>query len=405
MRNSNFAVLKYRYYAYAFSLVLFVAGVICAFIFGGFNTGIDFGSGFSERIQIAPRGMNISYMGSDSVDASVSGGDLIITIRSSSGVESHTFSPSGYNSVADLAKGLEMIGLSVDVKDGSLLVSNFVPGFGFPTSISSNPVGLNYATVTRDVNIDDIREAMKSVGSVNVQTLGKVSEGGFQIKINVSEGENQADVEHRINDALYSYFGQENVVVLQSDFVGPKFSSDLLRASIIAILLAIVLILIYIAFRFRIAYAVSSILALAHDVAAMICFILIFQLEVSSTTIAAVLTIIGYSLNNTIVIFDRIRENVAENPKEGVWSIINKSVRQSLSRTIITSLTTLVAILPLAIFSSGDIKIFAINLTWGIIVGTYSSNFLAPAFLSFFNRFAPIDKVKEKAKDEVLAEL
>lgn len=405
MRKNNFAILKYRYYAYAFSLILFVAGIICAFVFGGFNTGIDFGSGFSERIQIAPRGLSISYLGSDSVDASVSGGDLIITIRSSSGIDSYTFTSSEYKSVDSLAKGLEKIGLNVDLVDGSLLVSNFVPGFGFPAAITANPVGLNYATETRDVDIDDIRAAMKGVGSVNVQTLGKVSDGGFQIKINVAEGETQADVEHKINDALFSYFGEDNVVVLQSDFVGPKFSSDLLKASVVAIILAIVLILVYIAFRFRIAYAVSSILALAHDVAAMLCFILIFQLEVSSTTIAAVLTIIGYSLNNTIVIFDRIRENVSENAKEGVWSIINKSVRQSFSRTIITSVTTLVAILPLAIFSSGDIKIFAINLTWGIVIGTYSSNFLAPAFLSFFNRFAPIDKVKEKANDEVLAEL
>lgn len=405
MRKNQFSVLRYRYFAYGFSLLLFVLGVVFAFIFGGFNTGIDFGSGFSERVQIVPRGLEISYLGPDSVDASVSGGNLVITVRNSNGVESHTFSSGEYKSVDDLAKGLEELGLDVNVLGGSLLVANFVPGFGFPTSIGESPVGLNYATETRDVDIDDIREALKDVGSVNVQTLGKVSEGGFQIKINVSEGEGQAEIEKKINDALYAHFGKENVVVMQSDFVGPKFSSDLLKSSIWAIFLAIGLILIYIACRFRIAYALSSIIALAHDVAAMLAFILIFQLEVSSTTIAAVLTIIGYSLNNTIVIFDRVRENIKENKKEGVWVIINKSVRQSFTRTMITSLTTLVAILPLAIFSSGDIRIFAINLTWGIIIGTYSSNFIAPALLAFFNRFFPIDKEKEKSGDDALMEL
>lgn len=288
--------------------------------------------------------------------------------------------------------------------NGGLPVRNFTPGFGFPAKVGTSVIRLNYATDTRDVNIDDMREALSSLGEVNVQTLGKVSEGGFQVKINVKEGETQRDVEAKVNGALGDYFGEENLVIMQSDFVGPKFSADLLRSSIWAILLAIVLILIYIIFRFRISYAVSSVIALAHDVAMMLAFILIFRLEVSSTTIAAVLTIIGYSLNNTIVIFDRVREMVKLDSKGDIAGIINTSVRQSFSRTLITSLTTLFAILPLAIFSSGDIKLFAINLTWGIFIGTYSSNFLAPAFLLFFNRFAPINRENKKVEEDLLLE-
>ena len=137
-----------------------------------------------------------------------------------------------------------------------------------------------------------------------------------------------------------------------------------------------------------------------HDVLAMLSFILIFRLEVSSTTIAAVLTIIGYSLNNTIVIFDRIRENIKIEKKLDVESLISMSVRQSMTRTVITSLTTLFAIVPLAFRGSGDIQLFAINLTWGLIAGAYSSVFLAPAFLSFFHRIMPINVEKEKKEEE-----
>ena len=233
-----------------------------------------------------------------------------------------------------------------------------------------------------------------------MQTVGEASDAGFQIRVNAGENETQADIEGRVNSALGSAFGAENIVIMRADFVGPKFSSSLFRDSVLGVLLALALILVYVAFRFRFAYAVSSIIALMHDVLAMLSFILIFRLEVSSTTIAAVLTIIGYSLNNTIVIFDRIRENIKIEKKLDVESLISMSVRQSMTRTVITSLTTLFAIVPLAFLGSGDIQLFAINLTWGLIAGAYSSVFLAPAFLSFFHRIMPINVEKEKKEEE-----
>ena len=151
---------------------------------------------------------------------------------------------------------------------------------------------------------------------------------------------------------------------------------------------------------FRLSCASASIIALLHDVLMMFAFILIFRLEVSSTTIAAVLTIIGYSLNNTIVIFDRIRENVIYVKGNDVDRTIIVSIKESVSRTIVTSLTTLFAVIPLAIFTTGAIKGFAINLVWGVLVGTYSSNFIAPVLLRLFHKIDPINKVKEKKKDE-----
>ncbi|HQB91257.1 MAG TPA: protein translocase subunit SecF, partial [Sphaerochaeta sp.] len=177
------------------------------------------------------------------------------------------------------------------------------------------------------------------------------------------------------------YFGSGNVVVLQSDFIGPKFSKTLVSSSILAIAVAMGLILVYVWIRFRFAYAVSSLVALVHDVLAMLTMMVLLRLEFSSTTIAALLTIIGYSLNNTIVIFDRVRENMTINKNAVLAEQIDRSITQSVSRTVMSGLTTLLAIVPLAIFASGDIRLFSINMIFGLIFGTYSSNFLAPSLL------------------------
>ncbi len=395
-----FEVIKYKYAAIGASAAFILIGLICFFVFGGFNTGIDFGSGFSERVQIAPLGLYVRYNGSDSATLSVNSGVLTLQYRSSSGVQTFSYQADSYKTVKELAAKMKSDGLEVKVQNEELLVENLVSGFGFPATLTDSWTRLNFATPTRDVNIEDIRASLAGLGNANIQTLGNANAGYFQVRVNVADGETQGEVENRVNNALSAAFGEENVVVMQSDFVGPKFSSSLLKSSCYAILLAILLILLYISLRFRLAYAISSIIALFHDVLMMLSLIVIFRLEVSATTIAAILTIIGYSLNNTIVIFDRVRENIAENPKESVDNLINLSVRQSLTRTIITSLTTLCAIVPLAIFATGDIKLFAINLTWGIVVGAYSSNFIASGLLSLFNRVSPINKIKEKKRED-----
>ncbi len=394
-------VLKYKYWAFGASLLFIIVGVVFFIVFKGFNTGIDFGSGFAERVQIAPCGLAVGYSGEEQRILAIGNGNTLeLQRRNSDGVEITRFYSSEYPSVNDLGKALSEMDLDVEVFDGSLETSRLVSGFGFPATLSSIKCAINFATPSQDVTIDDIREALRDVGDVKVQELGSSTDGGFQIRLKVGEGDSQREVENTVNSALGKAFGSLNYVVMQSDFVGPKFSSSLLKGSIYAILLAIFLMLVYITVRFRISYALSSIIALTHDVLMMLAFILIFRLEVSSTTIAAVLTIIGYSLNNTIVIFDRVREDIKQKTKGlDVNQIINLAVRQSFTRTLITSLTTLFAIFPLAVFSTGDIKLFAINLTWGIIVGAYSSNFIAPGFLALFNRIWPIDKIKEKEDD------
>ena len=392
-------VLKFKVPALIFSSLFIVAGII-VFILLGFNAGIDFGSGYSESVQIAPLGLTVSYEGSESAVLSVSGTTLTLTFRSASGVEEKEFPSSLYPTAGELGAALAASGLKVKVVDPTLCTDNLVSGFGYPMTLTTSPGRINFSTDGEDVTISSLRSALSEIDGVKVQTVGDKNSGAFQVRVLLKENEGQSEAERRINGELSKVYGEENIVVLQSDFVGPKFSSSLFRSSVSAILIAFVLILLYISVRFRISYALSSIIALIHDVLMMLSFVVILRLEVSSTTIAAVLTIIGYSLNNTIVIFDRVRENIKENRGSDPASMVSWSVRQSFTRTFITTLTTLFAIVPLSIFSTGDIRNFAINLIWGLVVGAYSSSIIAPALLMVFHRKFPIDKIKEKKEAE-----
>ena len=392
-------VLKFKVPALIFSSLFIVAGII-VFILLGFNAGIDFGSGYSESVQIAPLGMTVSYEGSESAVLSVSGTTLTLTFRSASGVEEKEFPSSLYPTAGELGAALAASGLKVKVVDPTLCTDNLVSGFGYPMTLTTSPGRINFSTDGEDVTISSLRSALSEIDGVKVQTVGDKNSGAFQVRVLLKENEGQSEAERRINGELSKVYGEENIVVLQSDFVGPKFSTSLFRSSVSAILIAFVLILLYISVRFRISYALSSIIALIHDVLMMLSFVVILRLEVSSTTIAAVLTIIGYSLNNTIVIFDRVRENIKENRGSDPASMVSWSVRQSFTRTFITTLTTLFAIVPLSIFSTGDIRNFAINLIWGLVVGAYSSSIIAPALLMVFHRKFPIDKIKEKKEEE-----
>ena len=392
-------VLKFKVPALIFSSLFIVAGII-VFILLGFNAGIDFGSGYSESVQIAPLGLTVSYEGSESAVLSVSGTTLTLTFRSASGVEEKEFPSSLYPTAGELGAALAASGLKVKVVDPTLCTDNLVSGFGYPMTLTTSTGRINFSTDGEDVTISSLRSALSEIDGVKVQTVGDKNSGAFQVRVLLKENEGQSEAERRINGELSKVYGEENIVVLQSDFVGPKFSSSLFRSSVSAILIAFVLILLYISVRFRISYALSSIIALIHDVLMMLSFVVILRLEVSSTTIAAVLTIIGYSLNNTIVIFDRVRENIKENRGSDPASMVSWSVRQSFTRTFITTLTTLFAIVPLSIFSTGDIRNFAINLIWGLVVGAYSSSIIAPALLMVFHRKFPIDKIKEKKEEE-----
>jgi preprotein translocase subunit SecF len=229
------------------------------------------------------------------------------------------------------------------------------------------------------VDIADVREALSEIEGVNLQVVGPPARQQFSVKVIAAQDDPgfQTRMEERLDSLLGDTFGQDNVEVQSSDFVGPRYSRELAGQTVSIVLVAMLLILIYTTFRFKLRYATAAVICLIHDTLIMLGVIAVFQLEVTTITIAAIMTIIGYSLNDTIVIFDRVRENQELMRDSDLAVILNTSITQSMSRTLLTSLTTLLAVATIFVFGTGDIKNFALNLMVGVVVGTYSTIFIA----------------------------
>ena len=261
--------------------------------------------------------------------------------------------------------------------------------------------GLSVSVKIEDagVQIADVRSAVSSIEGVRVQNVGSSDDGRYQIRVKLPEGTTQRSAENMINSLLAARFGSYSM--LESSFIGAKFSSSLITGSVKAVAIALALILVYVWIRFKVAYAIGSIIALMHDVLLMLGFISLTGFEISSTTIAAILTIIGYSLNNTIVIFDRVRESINNDHNQDLSDVMDYGVNSSLSRTTFSSVTTLLAVIPLAILSTGDVRSFAICMIFGVVVGTYSSNFLATNILYSLGRMEVFDILKEDEEEDL----
>ncbi|OQX28831.1 MAG: protein-export membrane protein SecF [Spirochaeta sp. LUC14_002_19_P3] len=256
-------------------------------------------------------------------------------------------------------------------------------GFNFGIDFQA---GINLTAELPDTaNEEAIRDALAEYNP-RIQTVG--TEGNryiIRIADDETTGNFQQTISKAVGSSLTSRFGQAQII--SEEYIGTSFAGSLATQTIWATLIALGLILLYVWIRFKFNYAVSAIIAIFHDVLFLLGFIGAVQLEFSTATIAAVLTIIGYSLNDTIVIFDRIRENSRILKEKGFNEVIDISVTQSLSRTLITSVTTLLAVLAILVFAVGTIRDFALSLTVGIIVGTYSSVFVAsPILLVWHNR-------------------
>ena len=246
------------------------------------------------------------------------------------------------------------------------------------------------------VAIDEVRGVLSGIGRFDLQVVDRPEKQEFIVKV-IAPGDEkdfQEKMEKKIFDQLAVAYGPENIVILQSDFVGPRYSRGLVGQTISITMVALVLILLYTGFRFHFIYAIAAVLCLVHDVLFMFGVIAVFQFELTTTTIAAILTIIGYSLNDTIVIFDRVRENRGLMRDADFETIINTSITQSLSRTLLTSLTTLLAVATIYIFGTAAIKDFALNLIIGVVVGTYSTIFIASPIVLGWQRF--IEKRRKK---------
>ena len=197
----------------------------------------------------------------------------------------------------------------------------------------------------------------------------------------IRTGEDES-AESKIKDALSAAYGEANVVVEQSQAISAQFSSSLIKNSIILVLATLALIFLYTLIRFKWDFALAAVIAIIHDALIMITFLSWSGLEFTTTSIAAILTIIGYSINATVVILDRVRSDMKVVEAKSFTDILNSALTGTLSRSIITTITTLFAVMALVIYTTGDIKNFAIALVVGLISGCYSSMFIAGAFIN-----------------------
>lgn len=251
------------------------------------------------------------------------------------------------------------------------------------------PLGIDFSGGTivvlkfeRPVTVQEVRHALDALsGDKVVQKYGATAENEILIRLpqEVSgEGANLEKGATGVIDAV-KQAGLGGFQEISREIVGPVIGRDLQKKGIYATLAAIVGILFYIAFRFRFSFAVGATIATLHDLFVTVAFLTFFGYELSLNVVAALLTIAGYSVNDTIVIFDRVRENMRLSRREPLYDIVNRSVNQTLSRTIITSGTTFLAVLSLFLFGGEVLHGFAFTMLVGVITGTYSSVFIAAA--------------------------
>lgn len=245
-----------------------------------------------------------------------------------------------------------------------------------------------------DVSVASVRQVVEPffAGS-QVTRFGEEHE--FLIRT-PQAGETTSNADELVPSALRQAFGEGNVQVVRAEGVSAKVGGELQTRALIAILLSFGATLVYLAFRFEWRFGLAAVIATAHDILLTLGFISVLRLDVALPTVAAVLTIVGYSLNDTIVIFDRIRENLrGAGRREAFTAILNRSVNDTLPRTVLTTGTTLATLLALFIFGGALIREFALILIVGIILGTYSSIFVAtPALLAIENRW-PAERKKK----------
>jgi preprotein translocase subunit SecF len=203
----------------------------------------------------------------------------------------------------------------------------------------------------------------------------------------------------KIIEALENSFGAGGVAVTRSDYVGSRFSKNLTDQVGILMGLTLLLVFVYISFRFKPQYALGAVVGIVNDAIVIVSFVVWSRMEFNTSTIAALLTILGYSVNNTIVVFDRVRENRRIFPDDAFVDVLDRSVTGTMSRTIITTLTTVLAVLFLFIFTTGSMKDFALALLIGLISGVYTTIFIASGLVNLWET----NKVKRQKRKQALA--
>jgi preprotein translocase subunit SecF len=393
------------------SLVIIIAGLVGALAIG-FNKGVDFQAGLNTSVRFAPPSMLVSYAGTGTMQLKVTKSEVDLISKAPSGeTKSYTYTFVQYSTLQAMADAIKAVpGMSLELKAEGSVPSSLILGASQTDSTLSatNPSVLHYAltgTTGLEMSIESIRAALRGFGSVSIQRAGDEVAREYMIRIEDSgkDPEFSKTIHTKLTSALGAAFGAENVLVNKVDFVGARFSKSLADQAVWLTLLTFALILAYCSFRFKPVYAIGAVLSVVHDALVLVAFIVFTRMEFNTSIIAAILTIVGYSINDTIVIYDRIREKVKFNPNAVFRENMNKGVTETLGRTFITSGTVILAALALYIFTQGSMKDFAMCILVGVITGTYSSVFIASAFVDAWKILESKRLVKKQAEQAHVA--
>lgn len=394
MARKVYKFSKFFVPAVVLSAVLILGGIVSVLV-RGINFGLDFKPGMIEEIKIAKTALELSYSGSATISLNTDA-DGVQLVVSGVGAENRTVDIpyTDVSKISDVAKRIsevEGIGAKV-VGDGEIPSGGLFVNSNVSTTLTSSILRVFASAPKAGVSADDVRAALRDFTDVDVKALGSEGDESFQIRMGLGDGDNGKTIQAKTSDALNKAFGEDRVAIVKSDFMSPQFSSSLISGSILLVLATLVLIFIYATIRFHWDFALASVIAIVHDSLIMVSFITWSQMEFSTTTLAAILTIIGYSINATVVILDRVRSDIKVVEADNFTDVLNSALTATLGRSIITTITTLFAVLALFFFTTGTIHDFALALTVGLVSGCYSSIFIAGAFISATRRNFTFDR-------------
>ncbi|MEC8128242.1 MAG: protein translocase subunit SecF [Pseudomonadota bacterium] len=231
-------------------------------------------------------------------------------------------------------------------------------------------------------DIAGVRSDLGKLGLGDISLQGFGSETDVLVRVQRQDGDEAAQIAaiERITSTLGA-----NYEIRRTEFVGPTVGAELAEKGVLAVVCALLAIMVYIWFRFEWQFSIAAIMALAHDVLSTIGLFALTSFEFNLATVAAILTIAGYSINDTVVVFDRVRENLRRYKSYDQRAILNMSLNETLSRTVMTSVTTGLALLAIVLFGGAVLRDFALAMMWGVLIGTYSSVFVAVGMLGFFD--------------------
>ena len=372
-KEPTFKFLNKKWYAFGVSGVIIVIGIILFFT-RGFNMGIDFSGGtllevsFRSPMNVSLVRAELSTVGMGEAQITRVGGENKFFIKtmaiSEKSIETETMED--HEKVArTIKRALLSEGEKGTADSGKIDLNNNSEG-EIARFLRSRGVSDEDAGESARIIIDKRKNATGILMDMNVLEAG--------------------GLKHRVISLLKESSFLGNFSVLSVEIVGPQVGKDLRRKATLACIWALIGMLVYIAFRFKFLYGLSGVLTLAHDVLTTLAFVLVFRIEMSLQVVAAVLTIVGYSINDTIVVFDRLRDNLKIMRKENLEVILDKSLNQTLSRSIFTSFTVFLTVLSLVLFGGEVIRPFAATMLFGVISGSYSTIYQSCAWLKIWEK-------------------